>query len=552
MTLIPAARAVATTDRPAVDSDTSLPPAAAFQHSDLAPPAHAPSVARLWGAVYLTLLALQSLLLAWGAWRGISAGWLPVPARLLDLRCAPWIVLHCVALVATVAVAAIAGHALPRGDRGLVWSRGALAVAALVPVLVAPWMVTGLLIGVLGRLGVLPTRAGDISGSEEEGPYSAAEPPIARSLRWRPAGIALLLCAAALLSAALIWPAPWRVVLPDAGRNVIDWLAGPGAWLMWLSAVVGLGFLLTAALGWYWEVLQEGGPAAWLTPVAVLAPWLVFVSAAILTGLGRDVDADRGRPVMTALVEMGLFWGVVSLYGVYVLIVTWPALRPCLATALVGYALWGPAFLSGWATARMGTHRVESARRLEVIAAGLRQYVDLHQALPPAIVRSPDGAPLYSWRVLLLPMLGEEQLYAKFDLSQPWDAPHNRALLAARPDVYRCGEFPWDDRESTLLFAPVGPETLFPPDRAVERHELGPVARSRIAVVEVGSDHRAAWTAPVDWDLDRAGADGFGSPHGEAPLVVNLEGDVRSLRRTAEQPGDAFRSRLPFQRSDAP
>ena len=57
--------------------------------------------------------------------------------------------------------------------------------------------------------------------------------------------------------------------------------------------------------------------------------------------------------------------------------------------------------------------------------------------LPPAVVYSKDGKPLYSWRVVLLPYLNELNLYNQFHLDEPWDSPHNLPLAAQMPAVFR-------------------------------------------------------------------------------------------------------------------
>jgi hypothetical protein len=48
----------------------------------------------------------------------------------------------------------------------------------------------------------------------------------------------------------------------------------------------------------------------------------------------------------------------------------------------------------------------------------------------------PGGRALLSWRVALLPYLGEEALYRQFRLDEPWDGPHNKRLLRRMPAVY--------------------------------------------------------------------------------------------------------------------
>jgi hypothetical protein len=64
-------------------------------------------------------------------------------------------------------------------------------------------------------------------------------------------------------------------------------------------------------------------------------------------------------------------------------------------------------------------------------------YADSHQGrLPPAVVYGESGEPLYSWRVLILPYIEQDALYKEFHLDEPWDSPHNRALLPKMPGTY--------------------------------------------------------------------------------------------------------------------
>lgn len=66
----------------------------------------------------------------------------------------------------------------------------------------------------------------------------------------------------------------------------------------------------------------------------------------------------------------------------------------------------------------------------------MHNYHDAHGRLPPAVVYGSDGQPLYSWRVLLLPYLGQDDLYRQFRLEEPWDSPQNLSLLARMPSTY--------------------------------------------------------------------------------------------------------------------
>ncbi|MES2789346.1 MAG: tetratricopeptide repeat protein [Planctomycetota bacterium] len=42
-----------------------------------------------------------------------------------------------------------------------------------------------------------------------------------------------------------------------------------------------------------------------------------------------------------------------------------------------------------------------------------------------------------SWRVHLLPVLGQQRLYEEFHLSEPWNSPHNSALIPKMPEEFR-------------------------------------------------------------------------------------------------------------------
>jgi hypothetical protein len=74
---------------------------------------------------------------------------------------------------------------------------------------------------------------------------------------------------------------------------------------------------------------------------------------------------------------------------------------------------------------------------LHQVALAVLTYTDEHESrLPPAVVYGADGRALHSWRVLVLPYLDEQELYDEFKLDEPWDSPHNLALLDRMPAAY--------------------------------------------------------------------------------------------------------------------
>src|SRR5262245_36550552 len=62
---------------------------------------------------------------------------------------------------------------------------------------------------------------------------------------------------------------------------------------------------------------------------------------------------------------------------------------------------------------------------LKTLGLAMGVYAHVHDGrFPPAAIHK-EGKPLLSWRVALLPILGQKALYEKFRLEEPWDSPHN-------------------------------------------------------------------------------------------------------------------------------
>jgi hypothetical protein len=76
-----------------------------------------------------------------------------------------------------------------------------------------------------------------------------------------------------------------------------------------------------------------------------------------------------------------------------------------------------------------------SRANLRRIATALDDFDVAYRELPPPAICK-DGKPLLSWRVAILPLLGEKALYEEFKLDEPWDSDHNKKLIAKMPAVF--------------------------------------------------------------------------------------------------------------------
>ena len=186
--------------------------------------------------------------------------------------------------------------------------------------------------------------------------------------------------------------------------------------------------------------------------------------------------------------------------------------------------------------ARNLAHSHNCDQNLTRIGLALQAYEAENGTLPPAFVPGPDGKPMHSWRVLLLPYLDEHGLFSNYDFSQPWDSVHNQQLAKRMPRVFACPADPDSQSlgESNYMVV-VGPATMFPGGTARSTDMIGDDLDSTIAVVEVPI-FGVNWLAPEDLAVEKMqftinGGFGreMGSYHPEGAHVLMADGNVKFL-----------------------
>jgi hypothetical protein len=144
-----------------------------------------------------------------------------------------------------------------------------------------------------------------------------------------------------------------------------------------------------------------------------------------------------------------------------------------------------------------------------------------------------------SWRVHILPYIGEDALYKQFKLDEPWDSPANRPLLNRMPMPYAT------PAERTGKVAPAtktyyrgfsSPGAVFARDQRLTIGNIKDGLSNTIFVVEAGDP--VEWTKPDD--LDAAPGKPFPNLGGARPnsdLVMVLFGDgaVKAIRKTVSE-----------------
>jgi hypothetical protein len=151
---------------------------------------------------------------------------------------------------------------------------------------------------------------------------------------------------------------------------------------------------------------------------------------------------------------------------------------------------------------------------------------------PPAAI-SKNGKPLLSWRVAILPFLDiyrDARLYRKFRLDEPWDSPHNKALLKEMPPEYapvaREDVAPY----FTYYQGFVGPGTLFDGEEGMRVAEVTDGVGWTLMVAEAAEP--VPWTKPEDLPYDKGKPlPKLGGQFEDGSYVAFADGSARFLSR---------------------
>jgi hypothetical protein len=198
--------------------------------------------------------------------------------------------------------------------------------------------------------------------------------------------------------------------------------------------------------------------------------------------------------------------------------------------------------------------KTQSVQNLGRIGLALHMYHHDYEQFPPPVIYGKDEKPLLSWRVLILPYLGEADLYRQFRLHEPWDSEHNRKLLAKMPKVYAPVAGQVKEPHATYCQVFNGPGALFESDPARWRRfpslhpasfECGPKVRLRqldipdgssntIMLVEAGPP--VSWTKPDDLPFDpNKPLPKLNGPHADGFYAVLGDRSVRFIKKTVSE-----------------
>jgi hypothetical protein len=172
---------------------------------------------------------------------------------------------------------------------------------------------------------------------------------------------------------------------------------------------------------------------------------------------------------------------------------------------------------------------------LKQLGTAFLKFEEAHGHLPAAAILAKDGKPLLSWRVALLPLLNDAELYQQFKLDEPWDSEHNRKLLPWMPTVYapRRGPAPREPF-STCYQVFTGPDAPFRLQSGVGPKTTDFTDGTAQTFLVVEASEAVPWTKPADLAYDaRKPLPNLG--FGDRVYLVLTDGSSHFIKKTVPE-----------------
>ena len=147
--------------------------------------------------------------------------------------------------------------------------------------------------------------------------------------------------------------------------------------------------------------------------------------------------------------------------------------------------------------------RSDSVENLRRIAEALNAYANDNGTYPPSVLKI--GSRRHSWRVLILPYLGEDDLYSRYNFDEAWDSPRNMGLIYQMPRVFQNSQVsaPYSVTSRSHYYLITGAGTVFPPSGPLSPDQIKDEHEKTLLVVEGSPVNKGSgsWTEPCDLQI---------------------------------------------------
>ncbi|MDX1927967.1 MAG: DUF1559 domain-containing protein [Pirellulaceae bacterium] len=142
---------------------------------------------------------------------------------------------------------------------------------------------------------------------------------------------------------------------------------------------------------------------------------------------------------------------------------------------------------------------------IRVISRALANFESTFKVFPQATLgTNPIERTPVSWRVQILPYIGQSELYNRYKLNEPWDSPANLALMNEMPDVFRSASDSATLTTTRIRFLD-GTDTAHDRTRTrLRQADFRDGLSNTLLFVEAGVDRAVPWTQPEALPIDMA------------------------------------------------
>lgn len=140
--------------------------------------------------------------------------------------------------------------------------------------------------------------------------------------------------------------------------------------------------------------------------------------------------------------------------------------------------------------------RTEAASNLRQIAIGFHNFHAANNGLPNSVYVSEYGKK-YSWRIAILPYIGEQEIYDQYRFNEEWNSPHNTRVTSRMPDFFRSD---MDDTQTTSSswYMLTGPKGALDTESSWHIQDLSNRDGTSKTIIAVEAKQNIHWAHPVD------------------------------------------------------
>jgi hypothetical protein len=178
------------------------------------------------------------------------------------------------------------------------------------------------------------------------------------------------------------------------------------------------------------------------------------------------------------------------------------------------------------------TPALELKNNFKQIGLAFHNYHDMYHAFPRADGDAEGTKTGLSWRVQLLPLLGEGELYEEFHLDEPWDSDHNKTLIEKMPPVFNSPGV--TEAGKTALHVFTGDATPFHGEKGLSIAAFTDGTSNTILAVMAGADTAETWTKPGGLVFDALAPKKALGEVGKKVQILLADGSVQSISTTID------------------